>query len=240
MAIEAKGMKLEELQEKHNHRGSKRNELTTLYVGKHLNNDDLGFKLNIDYEHKFRSIFGNTHSIGNVMRYISYSDAKPSWINSSMRKEDYAFMKRSSKKRDVPNFWNILTLILTDRLLSDRDLLEEVNSAFPGNDIDKIRTMPMIEVKRGLIKDVIFNERLKVYGIILGIHLRLIINEFREAFGETSIIDLDNDDFKEFKLNVKTKVIDRVFENLKSNNLLDGLDTDADNEDIRKTFLGVK
>jgi len=240
MAIEAKGMKLEELKEEHNRRGSKRDELITLYVGKHLNSNDIGFKLNIDHEHRFRSIFGNTHSIGNVMRYISYSGAKPSWINNPMCKEDYVFMKRSNKKRDVPNFWNILTLILTDRLLSDRDLLEEVNTAFPGNDIDKIRTMLMIEVKRGLIKDVIFNERLKVYGIILGIHLRLIISEFRETFGEASIIDLNNDDFKEFKLNTKTKIIDRVFENLKSGNLLDGLDTDASNGDIRKTFLGVK
>jgi len=240
MAIEAKGIKLEELKEQHKDSSKKRNDLTTLYVGKHLNKDDVGYKLNIDFEHKFRSIFGNTFSVGNVMRYLSYQDAKPSWINSQMRKEDFAFMKRSGKKRDVPNFWNILTLILTDRLLSDRDLLEEVNSDYPGESIDSIRTMPMIEVKRGLIKDIIFNDRLKVYGIILGIHLRLIINEFRETYGDVSIIDLDSNEFKKFKTNVKTKVIDRVFENLKSDNLLDGLDTDANNEDIRKTFLGVK
>jgi len=239
MAIVTKTTNLEELKDLHRENKVKsNNSMLKLKIGKHLEANSIGERLNIDHAFKFRSLMGNTYSVGNLMRYLSYKSAKPTWINMELKPEDYAFIKRNGEKRDVANFWNILTLVFSDRLLADKELINDINNAYKGDDLSRIRIMPMIEVKRGLIKEEVFNDRLKVYGIITGIHVRLIVEAFREAFGEeVDLSTIDKDVYKTFKFNIKTKIITRVFENLKSDNLLDGLESDACNEEVKEAYL---
>jgi len=237
MAISTKSTSLEELKDtrkvKHN-----KNKNSMLKIGKHLEVNSIGERLNVDYAYKFRSLMGNTYSVGNLMRYLSFKNAKPTWINTALRPEDFAFIKRNGEKRDVANYWNILTLVFSDRLLADKELINDINNTYKGIELDRIRIMPMIEVRRGLIKEEVFNDRLKVYGIITGIHVRLITEAFRETFGDdVELSTIDKEVYKVFKLDVKNKIITRVFENLKSDNLLDGLDSDANNDEIKEAYL---
>jgi len=215
--------------------GTQRNDTVMLKVGSHLEEDSLGHRLSIDFAANFKSIFGKTYSIGNVMRFLSYENAKPVWINSQLRKNDYAFIRRSAIKRDIPNFWNILTLVTVDRILSDEDLIRDVIGEY-DDQIDAIRIMPMIEVKRGVLTEEIRNDKLKVYGIIAGIHLRTIVNMFIDEFG-ADVADIDAKDYNAFRLKVKEVVINKIMDNLKSDNLFDGLDGKTTNEDIVKAFL---
>ena len=237
MAIFTKCAKLEELQDV-SKRDRKVNDNVILRTGKHLDVKSIGNRLNIDYHYKFTSLMGRSYSVGNIMRYISFKNAKPAWINTALKPEDHAFIKRNGEKRNVANFWNILTLVFSDRLLADKGLINDINNSYKGGMLSKLRIMPMIEVKRGLLKEVVFNDRLKVYGIITGIHVRLIVEGFRDVFGEDVDLDtIDKELYKTFKQNIKAKIIDRVFDNLKSDNLLDGLDSDANNDDVREAFL---
>ncbi|RLF08135.1 MAG: hypothetical protein DRJ64_01605, partial [Thermoprotei archaeon] len=137
-----------------------------LKVGKHFEKGTINNRLNIDYVFNFTSLFGEIYSVGNVMRYLSYTNAIPSWISGPLRKEDHMIIKRNTTKRDVPNYWNILALIISDRIIADKQLIIDVLALYPGDSLEKLRIMPMHKVKSGLLNEEVFNARLKVFAII--------------------------------------------------------------------------
>jgi len=218
--------------------GNKDNGNITVKVGKHYDKDSISFKLSFEAPANFHSIFGHTYSIGNVMRYLGYENSKPNWINKPLTQKDHMYIKRKGVKRSLPNYWNIVTFVVVSRLLSDHKLLEQVNKEFPGEELERIRIIPTVLVKRGIITEEIKHDRFNVYGIVMGTQLRLIINEFRETLGEDfNLSALDAEKVNEAKTNVKHKVIDKVFANLKSDNLMDGLGLEISNEECAGDFL---
>jgi hypothetical protein len=235
MAITSKSVKLEDLKYE---RTKRTNDKTIFKVGKHFENGSLQERLDVEHHYNFKSLLGNTYSLNNFMKYLMYENARPVWINNELKHEDYAFMKRKGVKRNVPNYWNIVTLVFVDRVLADKQLITDADRAFPGEELNDIRIMPMIEVKRGITKVETFNDRLKTYGIISGINLRQIVNEFRDTFGTgCDAKELNSEDYKKFKTNVKTKIINKIFVNLKSDNLFDGFDDNVTNDGIKEAYL---
>ena len=232
MAIATEGMKLEALKDQYTQ------QKTLFNIGKHFEKGSINERLSIEHHFNFKSLLGNTYSINNFKMYLTYQNAKPAWINTPLRSEDYIFMKTKGVKRDVPNYWNIITLVLVDRILADKKLVNDMNNEFKGSVLDTIRIMPMIEVKRGITKVETFNDKLKTYGIISGINIRQIVSEYRNRFGDDVDIEaLDKDVYKEFKNSVKSDILDRIFSNLKSDNLFDGFDDSITNDDVRAAYL---
>jgi len=211
-------------------------------IGPHFKDLDginsINYRLSHTCQYKFVSIFGEIYSIGNVMAYLRYEGAKPAWITSHINKKDYDTTRKFSNKRNVPNYWNIISLIIVDRLLADKQLIDDINAKFPNEDIYAIRLIPTTIVRRGLIEEEANNEKLRTYGIITGINVRDIIIEFRNTFGNNAkATELDKDKFKEFKTKMKQIVIGRVMDHLKSDNLLDGVDSSVSNEAVIERFL---
>ena len=217
---------------------SKSSNTTPLYVGAHYDEGTLGSDLDPDKHLRFVSIFGDTYSVGNVMRFISYADSKPYWINSPIKGGDFANMRKGGAKQDVANYWNIMTLVIVDRLLSDTKLLSRVNDAYQGSAIDDVRVLPVLSIKRGVISKLTANSRLKVYGIILGVNLREIVNRYRKIFGEAfTSTDCDSENTKIVNREIREWVFGKVMANIKSDNVLDGIDANVSNDDLRKEFL---
>ena len=213
------------------------NSFIELKVAKYYPENTINYKLNPDAPHKFKSILGDTYSLGNGMKYFGFEDFKLAWVSKSLSNHENMIIKKSSR-RDMPNYWNVVTLLLHDRLLQDRELLQQMNEELAGDLIRKTSFIPYLKIKRGIIIDEIPNDKLRIYGRLLNSHGKRIIYRIREELGENNDIrELPDDAWDDFTTMLKKEYVDIMLDHLKSPNLMDGINVEVTNEEIIDAFM---
>lgn len=212
------------------HGNSKR----TLVISNTQPEDSIGYKLYPKTPKSFSTIFGRAYSLENVIKYVMLDGYKPAFINNRLNKADYAYIKRLGLRK-VPNYWNIVTMLVADRLFADRELLEQINKEY--DNIDDLFAVIYVTVRRGVVKEEVPNEKLRTLSIILGNLIKDIIKAYRENNGDdVNIAELNLEDFRNTKLKVKEAIFSKITDHNKSDRLLDGI-SDTTDEEVKKAFL---
>ena len=202
--------------------------------------DEVESKLALEYilNKPFNSIFGKLKSIKPVIWLLNYDNFNPIYLTKPMTPRERTNWFKSRRKRYVPNSTEIFKLVVTDRLLSDKDLLqsvaEKIQEVSNGN-TEQILFVPYIKIKRGIITTETPNKNLRIYGVVLTRVIRFIMDEFKD----TDIRELSKEEFHERKLKIKEKVWEDVQHYAKDhpilNNLLEGMEISDD--ELKERFM---
>lgn len=173
--------------------------------------------------------------MSNGMFFLNSSVFKINWLNQPLDNDKFKII-RKNKKRNVPNYWELVKLMLADRLLQDKDLLVKLAKEFP-EDIDGTVFNPVLKIKRGILTEVITNDKLYIYGIILSRLVQHIVTLLRS--GEIGDYEhLTNAEYKLLVTNIKKYVWDDIIDRV-DNNILAAINDDMDNDTLKKEFMSI-
>ena len=197
-------------------------------------------KLAIGYKGKpFITILGKVNTIRKPYNYLIFKNYNPRWLNiEPTRKERLAF-KRYRKARNKKDIFEILKLIIADRLFADRELLQEIKEEFKNSTtLEDILFVPYIYVETGVIKKLVPAPKDKTYGVILTRVLRFIFKTFEEELGEDfNFMELDKEKFHEIKLKAKERIWEDVISRKIGETLFEGIEDELTDEQVKENFL---
>jgi len=196
--------------------------------------DSLTSKLSIEYntEKPFNTIFGRLTTLKTVIWLLHFENFNPIYLNKRMPYKEMSNWRKKRKRRFIPNHTEIFKLVVTDRLFSDRSLLEEIKEEF-GNEIDNVLFVPFIKINRGAISVDTPNKNLKPYGLILTRVIRFILEEFKDV----NIKELDKEEFHNRKINVKNKIWEDALNYAKEKPLMKSINGDITDDELKKLFI---
>lgn len=195
----------------------------------------IGLLLHPNTHTEFKTILGPLYSMSNGMFFLNSSVFKINWLNQPLDNDKFKII-RKNKKRNVPNYWELVKLMLADRLLQDKDLLVKLAKEFP-EDIDGTVFNPVLKIKRGILTEVITNDKLYIYGIILSRLVQHIVTLLRS--GEIGDYEhLTNAEYKLLVTNIKKYVWDDIIDRV-DNNILAAINDDMDNDTLKKEFMSI-
>jgi len=194
--------------------------------------DSLGKKLHPNTVFKFNSILGRLNSLANGMFFLNRVNFKIKWLDEDLDNEKYKVIRKSIKKT-VPNYWEITKLLITDRVLQDLSMLSEV-SKFD----ESPKFVPVLRLKRGILTNVIKNDKLHIYGLILTRIVRYLLDSIKELKLE-SIEDMDNDTYQQLVKTVKEKVWADILDHSEGR-ILANVNDDKDNEELYRIFMSIR
>ena len=206
--------------------------------------DAVESQLSIEYikDRPFNSIFGKLRSLKPIIWLINYDNFNPIYLTKPMSPKERTAWFKKRIKRFMPNGTEIFKLVVADRLLSDRGLLQatrnKINEIADG-DIENVLLVPYIKIKRGIISVEKPNRNLKVFGIVLTRTLRIILDTFKDI---DNIPEMDKDAFHDKKLIAKEKIWADAIQYAKEEPLLNNLIVNGDeqkqqNEELKERFM---
>ncbi len=214
-----------------------KNNTINITVATYEANDSLGKLLHPDTNHVFSSILGELASSGNGMRFINHTGFKMSWLNRSLTKREYGIMKQGGT-RNVPNYWELIKLVLTDRILSDRVLINKLIESVAG-DVE-LKFTCKIKIDKGMmLNQEVDNDKLFIYNVLLGKVVKFIVKEYKEVFDDIDIFTLSIHDLNRLNLDIKEQVWSSVIERTKDVDIAKNL-TEISNEELKKIFMSIK
>jgi hypothetical protein len=182
-------------------------------------------KLHPLYPAKFISIYGPTYSMKNLMSILKSDDKYFKYINSVLKGKDLSeLINATPRHRD--NYWGIIELNMVDRLFKDKKLL---NYLLKHYDDIFVNSKPIVynTAKRGIVN-------VDVVDKITTRYVKLIKNIVDEVFSYTiNINDLDKESFKDLKIKVKTNILEKVFSESDTEQLIDSIS----NNELRDAYL---
>ena len=203
--------------------------------------DPVESKLALEYivDKPFNTIFGKLRSLKPVIWLLNYDNFNPIYLTKPMSPKERIKWFKSRRKRYVPNGTEIFKLVVTDRLLADKELIQSVRDKIKelnGGDAEQVLFVPYIKIKRGVISTETPNKNLRVYGVVLTRVVRFILDEFKDV---ENIKELDREEFHKRKMNVKAKVWEDVQHYAKDHPILVNLikDTSIDDEELKERFM---
>jgi len=176
---------------------------------------------------KFKSrLLGDVMSIENVMYYLNKRKAGISILDKVLTDKDRERLD-GYKTHHVPNYWYAIELVVLDKILSDKELLNEI---LKMKNLKEKRIEIYSKIKRGAIE---INEVDSKY-IKYAKGLKAILNIIADVRDELGITEINNDDdYKIFKKRVTEEVVKDIEKRLKTE-FLDIIST----EDMKKAMLG--
>lgn len=200
-----------------------------------VDKNSIGGALHPDTFFSFRCILGNVYTLGNAMRFLNSTEFNPSWLDKQLTDKSFRTIKRG-KGRSITYYWELVTLLLTDRLLADKRLLSVLQSEL--NEYDNVKFVPKIKPNKGIITGLMVNNKLKTYGVILDKIVPMVLDEYRDM--DISIGKLSKSVYKRKKDIVKKKIwdstVNRVAKRDTNYRLCEGLN-ETSNITLKETFL---
>ena len=189
------------------------------------------------FNSSFITIFGVVSSVKNVMLMLGHSKFDIRWLTKRLTRSDYAKINKENDYRYTPNYWEIIKLVYTDRLLADKPLIDKLINRY-GGEIDNIKFVYMVNIRRGIISDTMQNDKLRKYGSIVTKVTTRIVKLFMselETGKYKKVTDIDSKRYKELKNDIKKDIIEEAI--LYSDGRVLDTISDIDNESLKKTYL---
>ena len=198
--------------------------------------DELGRQLHPDYIFSFKSLFGELYTLGNGMRYINSEELDIKYISKPLSNSIYKKIAKGNFK-DVPNYWEVIELLLVDRIMADKDLVYKL---YEDLEVNRFTFVPYIKLKRGIIPTEVINDKLRRYGYIVNDVVNNMLKLFDKFIKDNEITDykhMDKKLFKKFKILFKTYIFENVEKNSKTDKITDNI-VDISNDDLKNVYIG--
>jgi len=182
-------------------------------------------KLHPAYVTKHFTFIGKVYNMLNAMNLINKDDEALKYINRKLTFEDITDIKKM-KTKNVPRYWDIIKLILVDRIFSDIELLKEIYAYEFPKDFWLFETI--IPLKRGMITTYVTADKHTYYNKVLKdviVELKEKLEEYENELNTDSLDDynsdieivdtglLENYDvIKTFKQKFKKHIIEKMLE----------------------------
>lgn len=191
-------------------------------------------QLHPDTPKRFKSILGDLYSLGNGMRYLNSSKFKLSWLSKELSKNEFNEIRKGGSK-NVPNYWELVKLLAVDRILSDKQLILDIDKLTSKEGINRYLFTAKLHLTKGILDEYIVNDKLKVYSIIVTRIIKDTINELKD--GAVHMDDATMENFKAFKTSYKEKVWEDVVKRATNGtNIAEGV-SDISDEKLKAAFL---
>jgi len=191
-------------------------------------------QLHPDTPKRFKSILGDLYSLGNGMRYLNSVKFKLPWLSKELSKSEFNEIRKGGSK-NVPNYWELVKLLTVDRILSDKQLIMDIDALTAEEGINRYLFTAKLHITKGILDEYIVNDKLKVYSIIVTRVIKDTINELKD--GKNPIDETTMEDFKAFKTAYKEKVwFDVLKRTIEGTTVAEGV-SDISDEDLKKAFL---
>ena len=184
-------------------------------------------------ERRFVSIVGPTKSLWNVMFLLNKDPKYLKFLN----KDIPGLVIRDAKKTTVhvPHYWSIIALVALDRVLSDGKVVEAIENLTDEELNGGVVILDLLQ--SGVITRYVENTKFRKLGEIYKEIFKLIKENPR---GEEVLNNTNKEEYKkkykEWRLGVKEKYINNIFERLGDKQLMEGV-SEATNEDVKKRYL---
>jgi len=182
-------------------------------------------KLHPAYVSKHFTFIGKVYNMLNAMNLINKDDEALKYINRKLTFEDITNIKKM-KTKNVPRYWDIVKLILVDRIFSDVELFKEITMyEFP---IDFWSFETIIPLKRGMITTYVTADKHTYYNKVLKDVITELLEELEEFENDLNADALEDHDsdvevaatglleeyevIKAFKLRFKKHAIEKMLE----------------------------
>jgi len=183
--------------------------------------------------YKFESILGTLDALLNGMYYLNSSVFKLNWLDKKLSTAEFATIRQGSK-RNIPNYWEIVKMLVADRLLQDRTLLNKLVVELSEN-VDDVVFVPIIKIKKGIINTIVKNDKLYIYGIITTRLIQDIVKTLR-SMDVVDVNTMDDEVFSKFVSDTKLKVWDDVLQRA-NGNVAKVINDELTNNELLKAFL---
>jgi len=180
----------------------------------------------------FNSIIGKVNSLENALLFLSREffpvQKLDKELSPGLRKKIFR-----SKVRSLPNYWYIVELIATDRVLMDKAIVKELISI---PEVEKTYFKIYHKIKKGVIETEVENEKLrrlaKQYKIIT-LNILDVVKEME--INPDEITELPLKEYKEFKNKTKEKIWNDIIKR-KEGRIMENI-SDVSDEDVYKIFM---
>ena len=198
--------------------------------------DSIGALLHPNTPYRFYSILGPLYSLSNGMFFLNSTAFKIGWLDSKITNDEFKIIRRSPK-RNVPNYWEIVKLLITDRIVQDKPLLIKLVKDLP-EDVDNVLFNPVLKIKRGILTEVIKNDKLYIYGLILSRLVQFIVKYLRgPEIGDYE--NMTDAEYKQFVQATKEYIWEDVKERSKGN-ILSVINDSINDDDLLKEFMAIR
>jgi hypothetical protein len=187
-------------------------------------------RLHPKYNKPFYSILGKLPNIENAVLFLSRKGFPVKKISKELTNEEIAKINRS-KGREIPNFRYIVELVATDKILADKELVNEILA------IENLKDKKYIiynEIKSGVVTNIEPDHKYSKYAKSVKVISRFIQDVANEKNIE-DVTKLDKDEYKEFKNTVKTKIFEDILSRVKGP-IMDQV-SEISNEELFKEYL---
>jgi len=207
----------------------------TITISAFEQESSIGRMLHPNTPFRFKSIMGELYSLSNGMFFMNTVNFKIKWLNEELTSARYKAIRKSPKK-NVPNYWEVVKLLIVDRILQDGVLLDKLMKEIP-QDTENIYFKPVVKIKRGVLTSIIKNDKLHIYGVILSKIVKIIRNSFKENNIE-DIYDVDEIAFSKAIKDIKEQVWTDALER-SNGQLLASINDSVTNEDLYRAFMSI-
>jgi len=171
---------------------------------------------------RFVSILGPAYSLWNVMYLLNKG---PKYFKYLRRDINGVIKEVKGRNIHVPHYWEIIELITFDRVLSEPQLVEELQS-LSEDDVNK-RWIICDIIHTGVVTTYVENDKFK--------RLSKIYKKITRIVREHPLPE-DKEKYKEWRLAIKEKEIDEIFNRIDNEPLLSGI-AETSNEDVKAKYL---
>lgn len=176
--------------------------------------------------HNFNSILGQLYSVSNAMYFIN-TDMDPRLLKRELTNSDMTAIYKASR-HNVSNYWEIVKLLIVDRILSDKTLIEELRNKY--KETGELDDYVIVHNQgHGIINTEVPNFKLATYGVKLTEVVHLILTTGGE------LEKLNSKEFKVIKQQIKENIFQTVLKRC-SDNIATGV-ADVTNDELYKQFM---
>jgi len=195
-------------------------------------NNDMAKTLHPDFKYSYKTFIGNIYSIGNAMRYIAFNNFKPEWLDKKLDDKNIKAL-RNGGNREVSQYWGLVRLLLADRILSDKVL---INKILAIEDVKNIKFTSLIKQNKGILEATyVVNKKHIVYCKFLSDILITITEAFKDC--KEDITQMDNRTYKTIKTNIKVGIFEDVLKRSGPDHAILESFSNKTNDELKEVYL---